>query len=100
MKGSEKQIVWAEKLKADVINTIDAMNSMAKSDPRYEANKARVDAMVTMWETRKTYLSNCNSADFIIDFFRGFSASGNLSEDIRSLQSCYKVHANNGYAFK
>jgi hypothetical protein len=98
MKGSEKQITWAEELKDNIIKCIDAVvnaNRQAPAQYREQAND-----VINIWEDRKTKLIACNSASAIIDYFQLFKPTGNINSDVMAVNAIYNTTLNNGYEFK
>ncbi len=102
MKGSEKQIAWAQDLKTNVIRCIDAVVDANVNCPPelHEQYKDQIEKLVSMWNGRKAKLEACDSAAAIIDYFRPFKASGNLQTDVYSVMGIYNVTPNNGYEFR
>ena len=98
MKGSEKQIRWAEDLKENVVKCIDAVVEGNRNAPAQY--KEQADAIVTIWENRKTKLLACDSASKIIDYFQFFKPTGNINSDVMSVNAIYETTLNNGYEFK
>lgn len=100
MRGSERQIKWANEIKKNVAETISNALEVVKADPRLATTPAAREN-VQMWEDRLSKLDRCNIASDIIDFFKHVRFTGDANADFRAIQANYKVSPNNGgYEFK
>lgn len=84
MKGTQKQISWAEDIKANVLATIEA----AKEYGRKQGSPEQTFAMLNQWEER------LNDEDVyagdIIGIFRDCHFGSNEEENIRMMISAYR----------
>ena len=80
MKGTEKQIKWAEDIKVTVIKTIETMLTMTANDPRAktDAAKARVAKVTRALEAVKA----CDNASDLIEVYQGVSSTKTERENI------------------
>lgn len=88
MKGTEKQIAWAEDIKANLKKTITAGIESIKNAEATEEQKSRA---IKMWSTRLDAIENADYAGDIINLFRDVHFSGDVNRDIASIVSVYKV---------
>ena len=67
MKGTEKQIAWAEDIKATVVKTIETMIAMTANDPRAntDAARARIAKVTRALEAVKS----CDKAHDLIEVY-------------------------------
>ena len=72
MKGTEKQIVWAEDIKATVIKTIETMLAMTENDPR--ANTDAAKAARAKFVRALDAVKACDNAHDLIEVYQGVSS--------------------------
>ena len=80
MKGTEKQIAWAEDIKTTTIKTIETMLAMTANDPRANTDAAKaVRAKVTRaLESVKA----CEDAHDLIEVYQGVSSTKTERENL------------------
>lgn len=69
MKGTEKQVTWAEDIKVTVINTIDAMLAATANDPR--ANTDAAKAVRAKFQRARDAVEACEIAADLIEVYGG-----------------------------
>lgn len=85
MKGTEKQIKWAEDIKAAVIKTIETMLTMTANDPRANTDAAKaVRAKVTR---ALDAVKACDNAHDLIEVYQGVSTANSERENLRLVVS-------------
>lgn len=73
MKGTEKQIAWAEDIKKAVIETMNSMIEMAKASNDPRITEAFREQCIAMWAGRIEVVENWESASDIIEAFADFA---------------------------
>lgn len=79
MKGSEKQIKWAEDIKTAVITTIDNLLAAAANDPRCNTEDAK-DARAKMLRARDA-VAACEDAHDLIEVYGSLVSARNSDKD-------------------
>lgn len=93
MKGSEKQIKWAEDIKAATIEAIEQGINVIQSQM---AGHPQTAAVVANLEAQKQALIECESAADIIDCFSGIKASDPVEKRCNAFgAACRARKANN-----
>ena len=85
MKGTEKQIAWAEDIKAAVINTIDTMLEMASGDPRSNTEAAK--AAQAKFRRARDMVASCENAHDLIEVYKGVSAKNSFQQNAKAVSS-------------
>lgn len=80
MKGSEKQIAWAEELKE---KAVDTFNHLKDADPS-EDGKKQAEVMIEA-------IKNAEYAGDIISIFKYVNFNGDWMHDIKEISSVYRV---------
>lgn len=93
MKGTEKQIAWAEDIKTTVIKTIEAMLAMTANDPRANTDAAKAArAKVTR---AMEAVKSCDNAHDLIEVYQGVSSTKpereNLGTIIAKINNKFRV---------
>lgn len=78
MKGTEKQVSWAEDIKVTVINTIDAMLAATANDPR--ANTDAAKAARAKFQRARNAVEACEIAADLIEVYGGSVSSRNAGQ--------------------
>lgn len=81
MKGTEKQIAWAEDLKKAVVATLDKMLEMTANDPR--ANNERGRAVRARFERARNAVVSCEDAHDLIEVYRTVDTRANEASLMR-----------------
>lgn len=89
MKGTEKQIKWAEEIRANIIKTLeralcDLKNELPENDPQ-------LAQILKVWDARIAALNTCEYADDIIELFKGVKFTGDYTVDSQKLMPVYRV---------
>lgn len=85
MKGTEKQITWAEDIKAATIKTIETMLSMTANDPRANTDAAKaVRAKVTR---ALDAVRACEDAGDLITVYQGVSSTKTERENLMTVMA-------------
>lgn len=95
MKGTEKQIAWAEDIQKAAIETINTVMEQAKADPKYNPNDPMMAAMIEKWESRRSAIEACDYAGDLINLFSRVSPKNSAMENLKALKSAYKVNGAN-----
>ena len=85
MKGSEKQIAWAEDIKATTIKTIEAMLAMTANDPR--ANTDAAKAVRAKVNRALDAVRACEDAGDLIEVYKGVSGSKTERENLAAVMA-------------
>lgn len=93
MKGTEKQIIWAEDIKATTIKTIETMLAMTANDPRANTDAAKAArAKVTR---ALDAVKACEDAHDLIEVYQGVSSTkterDNLGTIIAKISNKFKT---------
>lgn len=78
MKGTEKQVSWAEDIKVTVINTIDAMLAATANDPR--ANSDAAKAIRAKFQRAREAVEACEIAADLIEVYGRSVSSRNADQ--------------------
>ena len=89
MKGTEKQITWAEDIKKAVIETMNDMIEMAKASNDPRITEAFRMQCITMWENRIEVVENWENASDVIEAFADF-AKNNKATRARIINNAIK----------
>lgn len=81
MKGTEKQVTWAEDIKANVLKVFEDVKPLAAKEPKAIE---RINAMAAA-------LESAEYAGDVINLFKGFHPSGNTMKDFAWIASTYKM---------
>lgn len=85
MKGSEKQIAWAEDIKATTIKTIETMLAMTANDPR--ANTDAAKAMRAKVNRALDAVKACENAGDLIEVYKGVGSSKSERENLAEVMA-------------
>lgn len=89
MRGSEKQIAWAEDIKENLLKTYAQfradMEAKCPDEKIKAANLAGIDARVEA-------IKAAEYAGDLIDIFGDIHFTGNVEEDMPEILSVYRVH--------
>ena len=80
MKGTEKQIKWAEDIQRKVIETIDLMFEMVRDDPRSQTEAAQ-KAQAKVARARQA-VAECESAHDLIEVYGSVKTSAPAKDNI------------------
>lgn len=83
MKGTEKQIMWAEDIKSTVISTIDTMLEMAKKDPN--CNTESVKSGMAKFLKARDAMVNCENAHDIIEVYKTVSQRNSDAANMKEI---------------
>ena len=86
MKGSEKQLKWAN----DIIQKIKTAWELAKNDEKSKAMPGYA-AGVALWEERLDRLENADYAGDIIDLFKDIRFTGDQWHNMCYIISVYNI---------
>ena len=89
MKGTEKQIRWAEDIKLAVVETMNGMIEMAKASNDPRVTEALREKTIAIWAGRIQVVESWESASDIIDAFAEF-AKCSPAHRARNLNSAIK----------
>lgn len=95
MKGTEKQIAWAEDIKAAIIEGIDftlAALEQERNNPKYAH---LVDSRIDQIRNQRAALISCDTAYDIIDCFSGVSNCRTPLDKASAFASACRVIAGN-----
>lgn len=82
MKGTEKQIAWAQEIAERVIKTWKALREERKDcKDEYDFATARIEA-----------IENAEYAGDIIDLFKDYRPTGDMEHDVSSLAAIYTIN--------
>lgn len=82
MKGTEKQIAWAQEIAERVIKTWEALREERKDcKNEYDFATVRIEA-----------IKNAEYARDIIDLFKGYKPNGDMQHDVMSLAAIYTTN--------
>ena len=92
LKGTEKQIAWAEEIRETVISTMKEMHSAFVNDARFDANNAQHVAMAAKFEKQINLAETENRAWFFIETFgRTLRKSDDSAKRFQQIQAAIKV---------
>ena len=86
MKGSEKQIAWAEKIKKVIIDTSNEICSQLTSDPRFDPKNEQHVKMIGIYKSWAELAEKEESASFFIDTFSQVDANDSLMKRIQAIR--------------
>lgn len=88
MKGSAKQIAWAEEIRANVVSSFDKFIEDIKAFDAPEEVKA---ANIAGCQERIEALNAAEYAGDIIDLFKDIRFTGNVDVDFPKVMAVYRV---------
>lgn len=91
MKGTEKQIAWAQDLKPLAIEAINAGMQAFTSDARYDASNPKHAAAVTLWQRRLANIERCDKAWILIDALQYLSPKHSPLENFADLNATLRL---------
>ena len=91
MKGTEKQIKWAEEIKTA---TLEAIDHLIIEGQEYKGNP-KADALLSKLAGQREALETCEYAGDIIDCFRYIKATDGIKERCANFAAACKVFAAN-----
>ena len=94
MKGTEKQITWAEYIKTVVVDTIDTMLAATANDPR--ANTDAAKAARAKFQRARDAVAACEIAHDLIEVYGGTvsnrnSAQANMKGVVAAIANRFKL---------
>lgn len=95
MRGSEKQIKWAEDIKVNVLAVISEAITACESSSISDAQKA---AFVGQMNTLKFNVENVEYAGDLIEVFRNVEPTGDYKHDISVLKSALRGDVNKTFS--
>ena len=95
MRGSEKQIRWAEEIKVNVLAVISEAITACESSNISDAQKA---AFVGQMNTLKFNVENVEYAGDLIEVFRDVEPTGDYKHDISVLKSALRGDVNKTFS--
>lgn len=95
MRGSEKQIKWAEDIKVNVLAVISEAITACESSNISDAQKA---AFVGQMNTLKFNVFNVEYAGDLIEVFRDVEPTGDYKHDISVLKSALRGDVNKTFS--
>lgn len=95
MRGSEKQIRWAEEIKVNVLAVISEAITACESSNISDAQKA---AFVSQMNTLKFNVENVEYAGDLIEVFRDVEPTGDYKHDISVLKSALRGDVNKTFS--
>lgn len=90
MKGTEKQIKWADEIKETVTKAIDQIVNEMVSDPRYDANNAKMAAVVADAKAIAEAIKNVECAANLVFVYGDVRASMTSAEVWRTIRAARK----------
>ncbi len=93
MKGTEKQIAWAQDLKPLAIEAINEGMKAFTADARYDASNPKHAAVVTLWNKRLANIERCDKAWILIDAMQTLSAKNSPIENFANLNASLRLSA-------
>lgn len=91
MKGTEKQIAWAERIKKVIIDTANEAYSVMVNDQQFDSNNPAHVAMAETYKNWAELAEKEESASFFIDTFSRVNASEPLVKRIKSIRAAIVV---------
>lgn len=91
MRGSEKQIKWAEDIKVNVLAIISDAIAFCKSSNTSNEQKER---FIGQMNTLKYNIENVEYAGDLIEVFKDTKHSGNCKQDISAVRSALRWDVN------
>lgn len=85
MKGTEKQISWAEDIKTAVVNTIDTMLETVRNDPRSNNEKAK--AAQAKFQRAREAVAACENAHDLIEVYQGVGTNRSERDNMMAVSS-------------
>lgn len=95
MRGSEKQIKWAEDIKVNVLAVISEAITACESSSISDTQKA---AFVGQMNTLKFNVENVEYAGDLIEVFRDVEPTGDYKHDISVLKSALRGDVNKTFS--
>ena len=95
MRGSEKQIKWAEDIKVNVLAVISEAITACESSNISDAQKA---AFVGQMNTLKFNVENVEYAGDLIEVFHDVEPTGDYKHDISVLKSALRSDVNKTFS--
>lgn len=95
MRGSEKQIKWAEDIKVNVLAVISEAITACESSSISDTQKA---AFVGQMNTLKFNVENVEFAGDLIEVFRDVEPTGDYKHDISVLKSALRGDVNKTFS--
>jgi hypothetical protein len=90
MRGSEKQLAWAEEVSANVINTLEKAIQAMKNDPQYDPQNITHIQGVESCEMAIRAIQDCEYAGDIIECFGDIHFKNDLWEDYGDIRAVYR----------
>lgn len=81
MNGTDKQIQWAEEIRARVVSVLE----------RLKAERADQPAEVEYADKLIDAINGAEYAGSVINLFKGFRPTGDMQHDVMSLASIYRI---------
>lgn len=91
MKGTEKQIAWAQDLRPLAIEAINAGMQAVTSDARYDVSNPKHAAVVALWQKRLANIERCDKAWLLIDALQYLSPKRSPLENFADLNATLRL---------
>lgn len=88
MKGTEKQVAWAEEIKENLVKTIDEGIMGIKN---MDADPTQKEKAITLWEKRKNAIVHAEYAGDLINIFKGIDFGNDSGKIIGAIAAAYKI---------
>lgn len=87
MKGSEKQIAWAEKIKKVIIDTSNEICNQLSNDPRFDPKNEQQIKMLNIYKKWAELSEKEERASFFIDTFSLINENDTLMKRIQTIRT-------------
>lgn len=87
MKGTEKQIAWAEKIKKVIINTSNEISNELLNDPKFDPNNEQHVKMINIYKSWAELAEKEEQASFFIDTFRLVDEKDPLLKRVKTIRA-------------
>lgn len=94
MKGTEKQIAWANDLRRMALEAIDAGMQVVTSDARYDESNPKHAAVTAIWARRRENIEHCDKAWVLIDELKVLSDHRTALENFAEINCWIRMSAN------
>lgn len=92
MRGTEKQIKWAEEIQKTTLETIDFMIDYSDKESRKVVPAEKVDALISKLTRVREALVNAPYAGDIIDCFQLVRADATMQSRVGSVMTALKIN--------
>ena len=92
MKGTEKQIAWAETIKKTILDTSNEAYDSFVKNPQYDANNPAHKNMSDSYKSWALLAEEEDNASFFINYFSGVDSAAPLMQRIKSIRTAMIVN--------